>query len=93
MSVVLTALAEFDSMTWGELQQQQRPRAKCIEASELPEPARQRLLTLRRDDIDVLWELHLTGRRRLWGTREGAIFSVLWWDPEHQVYPSHLRRT
>ena len=30
---------------------------------------------------------------RIWGARRGDVFHVLWWDPEHEVWPSQLRYT
>lgn len=40
------------------------------------------------DDIDMVSRLALGGKPRLYGIRNGNEFSILWWDPEHQLWPS-----
>jgi hypothetical protein len=36
---------------------------------------------------DEMFRFRLGKRRRLWGFRVGRTFHVIWWDPEHKVYP------
>jgi len=55
--------------------------------------AQERLGELRLDDRDMISRLRITGRRRLFGLREGHMFYALWWDPEHEVYPVEKRHT
>ena len=55
--------------------------------------AQKRLAGLNLDDTETLVSLRLTGRQRIWGIRVANILRVLWWDPEHQVYPSELKYT
>ena len=38
-------------------------------------------------DADRVFSFHITATRRLWGVRDGPCFRVLWWDPDHTVYP------
>ena len=33
------------------------------------------------------------GKQRLWGFLRAGVFHVLWWDPEHQIYPSWEKHT
>ncbi|MDK8636685.1 hypothetical protein QP866_02440 [Corynebacterium imitans] len=40
-----------------------------------------------------LFRFRLSGEARLWGFRSGALFRILWYDPEHQVSPVSLRNT
>ncbi|MFH8892980.1 hypothetical protein [Streptomyces sp. NPDC017949] len=37
--------------------------------------------------------LRFQGKQRLYGFFDGNTFHVVWWDPEHQVYPSTKRKT
>lgn len=37
---------------------------------------------------ETLFRFRLSGVKRLWGYREGATFHVVWWDPNHKVYPT-----
>ena len=55
--------------------------------------AQRRLVDLQFDDEDVLLRFRFSGTQRLWGIRDQSFFIVLWWDPDHQVYPTDLRNT
>lgn len=83
----------MDKLTWAEASTGYRPRCKTIPSTQLCDQAQQRLVALRRDDEDFLVEFHLTGTQRIWGIRRGSMCHVLWWDPDHSVCPSALRRT
>lgn len=37
---------------------------------------------------DPIFRFRLTGEQRLWGFRRGRVFHVVWWDPNHLVYPT-----
>lgn len=43
------------------------------------------------DQIDGISRLRLDGRKRLYGLRRGNEFSILWWDPQHEIWPSRKR--
>lgn len=32
--------------------------------------------------------LRLSGKARLYGIRQNEFFSILWWDPEHAIWPT-----
>jgi hypothetical protein len=55
--------------------------------SQLDPEAQQRLIDLGHTDIDELFRFRFTGTQRLWGFRDRAFFIVLWWDPDHMVWP------
>ncbi len=55
--------------------------------------ARKRLVEIQQDDLDHLWELRLSGKERVWGTRQGHVFFPIWWDPGHTVCPSEKKHT
>ena len=38
--------------------------------------------------FDTIFRFRLGNRRRLWGFRILANFDVLWFDPEHEIYPT-----
>jgi len=37
---------------------------------------------------DEMFRFRLGSTRRLWGFRKERTFHVVWWDPEHKVYPT-----
>src|SRR5207253_5179337 len=93
IATLYRALHDFDSCSWAELQRGADPRAKQIDVERLCKAARDRLVVLGLDGEEVLWELRVSGTRRIWGMRQKATFRVLWWDPDHTVYPSIKKRT
>jgi len=53
-------------------------------------PAQRRLDDLGIDDTGTLYQLKIPGgqgKQRLWGIRQENVFQILWWDPNHTVYP------
>ena len=42
---------------------------------------------LQLDDLDEIWSFRVTGERRFWCVKRENIYELLWWDPEHRVYP------
>jgi len=40
-----------------------------------------------------MYAIRLSGKKRVWGIREGRLFSLVWWDPEHTVGPSEKKHT
>jgi len=45
------------------------------------------------DDAEELFEIRLSGKERVWGTMTGAVFNLLWWDPNHEVYEVKKKHT
>ncbi|MEO5339109.1 MAG: hypothetical protein H7837_01130 [Magnetococcus sp. MYC-9] len=83
-------LKEFETMTWQEIV---GSRHHKIPVDLLSSDAKRRLSDLKLDDIDEVFSLALMGRQRVVGIRDQNVFRVLWWDPDHQVCPSHKKYT
>lgn len=94
LDAVLTQhLHSIETMTWGELSRAAGGRAQGNNSHSIPvdslcKDAQERLLALNLDDVDELFSLRLTGTIRVWGIRDGRVLKVLWYDPEHTVYPT-----
>jgi len=92
---LLDFLCEMSQLTWSEIHNQQtggRSRHKKHHSQGLgtvcPE-AQARLTALGLDEVfEDYFRFRLGGTKRLWGTRIGDVFYVLWWDAHHQVYPT-----
>jgi hypothetical protein len=65
---------------------------KNIPVENIIPQAQRRLEAIHLDDYD-LWELHIKGEPRMWCIRNGEVLSLLWWDPKHEICPSHLKHT
>lgn len=64
-----------------------------IELHKLCKDARDRLTHLSHDDLDTVFSLRVTGEKRVICIHHGNIMRVLWFDPDHQVCPSHKKHT
>lgn len=81
--------------TWGEIMGDQtggRKRHKkhhAMQVKNLSRAARERVTELYASEIppEQLFRFRLSGLVRLWGTRTGNLFEILWYDREHKVYP------
>lgn len=77
-------LANYESMAWKEILN--GTGSHEIEPWEIGKDGQDRLREMGLD-VDGLVSLRIDGPGRIWGYREGAVLRILWWDPEHQVYP------
>jgi hypothetical protein len=64
-----------------------------VSTADLAQSAKQRLKDLQRDDIETLFGWHVSGKERLWCAEYDGMMCVLWWDPDHEVYPVSLKNT
>jgi len=86
-------MSEIEQLSWREIfAQQSRGNSKhhYIPLDRIGKVGRARLETLRQSDIDELFSFRLDEARRIWGIVDRHVFKVLWWDPDHQVYPMNL---
>lgn len=83
-------LRDKEMMTWHEIE---ADGSHHIATERVISDARKRLREIRRDDLDRLWSMRLGGKERLWGVKNGDAFSILWWDPEHEICPSAKKHT
>lgn len=92
---VLQHLADFSHKTWSEIEaertggnKRRRKKHHDMPVRELDKSARKRIRDLFGDDApDTLFRFRLSGKQRLWGVRDKAMFYLLWFDEEHMVYP------
>jgi hypothetical protein len=86
---VLVFLRQLENNSWKEiLFQDDGKRNHSIASNRLCPEAQERLRALKLDDFEMLYSFRVTKRKRLWGIRVDHTLFILWWDPEHLVYPS-----
>lgn len=90
---LLEKMAQYESMTVGEIFKQGSQHGKRYEVPDLPSKALARLEEIKRDDEDHLYRLRCGAKPRLYGFLREHVFHVLWWDAEHTVYPAKLKHT
>ena len=87
---ILEKLKHFENSTWPTLE---RGGSHFIPVDEVIKQAQERLQLLKLDDTDELFSLRLGGLERLWGLRSNDVFSLLWWDPHHEICPASKKHT
>lgn len=91
---LLAQLTAFESMTIDELFHRGDYPGKCYDVHALPnKSARERLEAVGLADMTRIWRLRIGGTGRLYGFLIDNVFHVLWWDPQHEVWPSKKRHT
>jgi len=89
-SEILPKIKNFERRFWTEILNKQNHE---VPVTEICKEAQKRLKHINCDDIEKLVSLRLTGTQRIWGLRYNNVFKILWWDPEHKVYPSPKKHT
>jgi hypothetical protein len=81
--IIRERLGHYEKMTFREIL-----RADCheIETWKLCKDARDRMASIPLH-AETLMSLRVNSRGRVWGIRTRNIIDLLWWDPEHAVYP------
>jgi len=95
-------ICEMARLTWAEIEAQRlgsgnnrHKRHHSQEISRLTKAAQDDLTKRRLSETfdDTIFRFRLNGEQRLWGFRRSRTFHIVWWDPEHRVYPSEKKRT
>lgn len=90
---LLPRLCQLETMTWAEILSDGRTQNHAINVDKLIPEAQERLKFLNLDDYEEVLSLRVTAKARIYGIRDGAIFRILWWDPEHKICPAPLKHT
>lgn len=85
-------MKDYERRTWQEIISSSK-RDHPIPFDNLSVEAQKRLEILQLDDIDQLWRFRFDGEQRIWGIKQGHLFRVIWWDPEHKVCPAPKKHT
>ena len=91
--IVFSHLHDISSMTWSEVLQASGGRSRGTNSHGVPIAKLCKEVKQRADRInlneDNILSLRLQGKVRLWGIiePENGCFFVIWYDPDHKVYP------
>lgn len=86
-------LVEYSNKTWLQIYdertggQQRRQKHIYYEVWQICREAQQRLIEIERDDVDTVFRFRMENLKRLYGVVQEHVFHVLWWDPDHKIYP------
>lgn len=94
ISGLLAQLVQFEKMTVNEAFHRGDYPGKCYDLEALPNArALERLEERQLADQDKIWRLRIGGTGRLYGFLADNVFHVVFWDPDHEIWPSQLRNT
>lgn len=88
---ILAELSGFEGLTWAEIEQAAGGRTHGTNnhfenISELISDAQKRATELHILE-DQMFSLRIGGQRRLYGLLNDGIFTLIWYDKNHEIYP------
>jgi hypothetical protein len=96
---ILEQMADIGNTVWSEIEKIKgptgQPRHHSHPVAKFDPKAQRDLANAELDDIigDEMFRFRLGSTRRLWGFRRDRTFHVVWWDPQHKVYPTEPKNT
>lgn len=85
-------LKSFESMKWTEVKKAKKHN-HSVQVSGFAKKARDRIVELGLGEYDELFSMRLSSKERIYGILSKGVLAVIWYDPDHKVYPSNLRHT
>lgn len=90
------SLLSFGGLSWAEIGMQtsgSHRKHHGQEVTSICSEAQSRWSEKNLDQYDEIFRFRLGSTKRLWGYRIRAQFHVVWWDPDHKIYPTELKNT
>ena len=87
---IIDRLKGHESLAWKQILLEKSNGSIEISHPKIDGDAKQRLVDLGLGNFDAIWKLRVDGPGRVWGVRKGRTFHIVWWDPEHTVYPLNI---
>ena len=84
-------MSSFEGMSVAQLNTQGSHHRVTV--SSLSKTAKARLRELQLEDLGELWSFRITSAKRFWCIKHENVYALLWWDPNHKVYPVPRRGT
>jgi len=95
---IFSKMINYATMTWADVRGQTHDNAKSkchfLDMDSLSGSARRRvMIKISEENVDKIFSFALTNKLRVIGVRDGRIFHVIWYDPEHEFCPSLKKHT
>ena len=88
---VIEKLQDFETMNWD---QNEAAGNHPIDIEGISREAQNRLKHIGRDETVDLMSFRITSKKRVWCARDSSqVMKILWWNPNHTVYPTTKRNT
>lgn len=91
--LLISKLIDYGRMPWGEICRQTHDRGKSkhhyLDVSGMSGKARERIRAKKLEEqTDAIFSFALMNKVRVIGIRDRREFHPVWYDPEHEFYPS-----
>jgi len=87
----LQRLRDYEGMTWAQIKR--ASHCHFVEPSEIIRRAQKRLVALGKQETNSLFSMSVAGKPRIWGILREHVMFALWWDPNHEIWPSQKKHT
>lgn len=91
--IILPKLTSWETMKWYEIEaaitDSGRRMHHFMDTDTICSEAQTRLVEIEYDG-DSIYRFRLGNKRRLWGHRIVEKFHIVWFDPEHKIYPTDV---
>lgn len=94
---VFEKMIAYNSMTWAKIKNQTHDKGKSKhhyikDTKNLSKVCQDRIKKMELyEETDNLFSFALNNKIRIFGLVQSGIFHVLWYDPNHEIYPSHKK--
>lgn len=89
-SEIIERLKDRELSTWGEIKNSQTQKSHNVSVSNIIKTAQQELFKYHIYE-DEIFSLRISGRERVWGVLDCGVLEILWYDPNHEICPSHKK--
>ena len=85
LTFIIQGLHKYEGMTWGEVNETNHCHPWDLDR--IPTEFLNRLQE-RNIDIDEIFQISLGNRPRVFGNRDVAVFYLIWYDHDHEFWPT-----
>lgn len=85
---VIEAITKLEGKTW---QQAAVECNLCSYSRDNNKMIREANIALEKHRVEEVWRFDSGRKKRVFGLRSGAKFKILWWDPNHEIWPTTVK--
>lgn len=96
--LILDKIIDYSSMTWSDIKKQTHDDGKSkhhmLSLDSLSDDAVERIKAKHLEEYsDSIFSFALQNKLRIIGIRQNSYFHVIWYDSNHEIYPSNKKNT
>ena len=87
---IIDKTKEMEKLTWEQLGQN---GSHNVSTENFCKEARQELRRIGLGDLEEMYSLRFSAKERIYGLKENRVLKIMWWDPNHAIYPVKKKNT